>query len=469
MILRAILCASAILSACCLPCAAGESLDSPPYFDEVVARGNAAVPGLIAALGGPQAQWAAAALGRIGGPAAAKALLPHAAAKDGELRAAVAWALGQSGDSSAVQPLMKLPVDEYPPARAAAMWALGRLGDQAAASALRSGAGDADRNVRLAAVRGISEGKQPAFLAILAPRLDHEVRWEPEEQDDEDPEKPPVLVEKVHWAEPDTAVRLAVVQALGNLGVVDAVPALIFAMERETSFNRLAIVKTIESFGPRVSGVCLGRIVPTPYDEEAFKKRMPLLVTNGTLAVIAGRLGDERCVPALLKTLELPRGDLGRDKDLTELYIDTVKLLGKFRVERGARPMAALLKETRVDQLSAALQAALASIGRPAARPLAHNAADWRLAPIFLPLLRRPELRTATVRDTLMKFLAHESDEVRRQATETVGLYIFEGILNHYDIPLLTAMYLDPDRSVRQICAKWKKKIAERFGEGAVK
>ena len=451
-----------------------QSLDVPSYFEELVAKGNTGVNDLVAALQGPNADRAIAALGRIGSPAAVQALLPLAAAPEGETRAAAAWALGCCKDAAALPALLKLADDPHAPARAAAFWALGRLGDTKAFDVLRRAMQDRDRNVRLAAARGIGDGKQPAFLSALTPRLEYEVRMVAEEDPAAGtrakaaaakPAEPPKMVEKVFWTEPDPAVRLAVIQAMASLGMVDAVPAMIFAMEREISFNRVALVQAIESFGAPAASVCLGRIVPTPYTKDAFDKRMPLLINNGTLAAIAGRLGDARCVPYLLKTIELPKDKLGQDKDQTELYIRTVEQLGHYKVDQAARPLAELLKTTRVDQLSRVIQDAVVAIGRPAARPLARNAEDWSLAPVFLPLLRRPELRTPIVRDTLVKFLGHESDDVRREATDTLGLYIYEGVLDQYDIPLLEGMYLDPDRSVRQVCAMWKNKIAEKFGD----
>ena len=381
---------------------------------------------------------------------------------DGEMRAQAAWTIGSGDNRAAATSLVAFASDAYAPARAAAAWGLGRLGDAGASAALAQLLADTNRAVRLAAARAVGTGGQKSFFGLLAARLDYEVRMEPDEQDAKR------LVEHVYWREPDAGVRLAAIQSLGSLMVVDAIPALIYAMERENSYNRVALVSVIEGFGPTAAGVCLGRIVPTPYDKEAFDKRMPLLIENGTLAVIAGRLGDERCVPYLLKTLQIPRKGIGEDKDLTELYIDTVTLLGRFREEAAAEPLAALLKETRVRQLSEATQAALRAIGPAAAQPLAANADDWQLAPVFLPLLREPPLRSAAIHDTLVKFLASESDDVRREATETLGLYIHEGLFDEYDIPLLEAMYMDPDRTVRQICARWKEKINTKLGDGSV-
>ena len=63
------------------------------------------------------------------------------------------------------------------------------------------------------------------------------------------------------------------------------------------------------------------------------------------MAVIAGRLGDDRCVPYLRETLKLPRQRLGSDPVLTDLYIQTIDLLGHYHVERAAGPLVDLLKE----------------------------------------------------------------------------------------------------------------------------
>ncbi len=437
---------------------AAGSLDDPAEVDRLLRNKDpkAVVKKLIPELRGARKRRAVEILGRLGDPSAVPALLPLVKTTDGELKASVAYALGRCRSPQATPVLRQLAADTYAPTRAAAMWALGAFDSPETTRLLLRGLTDNDRTVRLATVRGISAGGHRRHVSLLIPRLDYQVRPEP------DKKNPELLVNTLYWSEPDAAVRLAVTQALQKLQVIDAVPAMIYAMERELSFNRLVLKQTIESFGPSAARTCLGRIVPTPYDREAFDKRMRLLINNGTLAVIAGRLGEPRCVPHLLKNLKLPRQKLGPDKDLTELYIDTVVLLGRYRVRQAADPLAVLLKQTRIKQLSEVLQLALRRIGRPAARPLARNADDWRLAPVFLPLLREPDLRTAKLRKHLLKFLAHESSQVRYEAVQTLGLYLHEGILDAYDMPLLEAMYTDPDRSVRQVCAKWKEKITEK-------
>ena len=139
--------------------------------------------------------------------------------------------------------------------------------------------------------------------------------------------------------------------------------------------------------------------------------------------------------------------------------------MGKFKVERSARPLAAMLREAETEALSAALQTALRRIGRPAARHLARHADKWELAPIFLPLLREPELRTAKLLPVLKLFIGHESSAVRLEAARTIGLYVHDGTLDEYEAVLLEMLQRDADRDVRQVVAAWREKIRTRYGE----
>jgi len=436
-------------------------LDDSARFEAVVKAGETALPDVTAALTGARPDLAVAAIGRMKLKQAASALLPLAGNEDGELRAAVAWALGESANPDAAAALDKLSADPYPPARVAAILALAHLQTGNLESRLRAALADPDERVRRAAVQAVQSTGNKSLIPLLLPMLTYEIQQVP---DPADKTAKPKMIDQVNWSEPSGSVRLAVIVALGQIKSVDALPALIDAMERAESFHRLAIIAAIKGTGPTAAPVCLGRIVPLPYDKEAFATRMPVLINNGTLAVIAGQLGDARCIDDLLNTMELPHATLGRDKDLTELYIQTVELLGHFKVDRAGRPIAVILKETRVSQLSDAAQAAIRSIGRPAARALAGNMDAWEVAPIFLELLREPQLQTVAARDGIIKYLSHESDEVRLEATRTLGLYLSEGLLDEYDTPFLDAMYLDPNREVRVACAQWQQKLNHKPG-----
>ncbi|HEY8666941.1 MAG TPA: HEAT repeat domain-containing protein [Tepidisphaeraceae bacterium] len=448
-------------------------LDDPQILTTVVKAGGDALADLAEALKGPRPDLAVRAIGQIKSLHATPLLLPLVKAEDGELRANVAWALGECGGTAAAYALGRMVGDPYPPVRAAAVLAIVKLNSAEARLALEHALTDKQETVRLAAVNAVRQRGGNDLFKVLIPLLNYRVDRVPEKKDDAGakPATPPAkpdpnvkikLVDEVTWAEPSPQVRLAVIQALTALKIPDALPPLIDAMERAESYNRLAIISGIEGFGKSAAPVCLGRIVPTPYDKEAFAERMPLLINNGTLAVIAGRLGDARCVPYLLKTLTMPRDELGKDKDLTELYIQSVELLGKYKVDRAARPLAELLKQSRIVQLAKVTEESLRQIGRPAARPLASNLDAWEIAPVFLELLREPELRTHAAREGIVKFLGDESDEVRLAATQTLGLYLYEGILDEYDQPLLDAMYLDSNREIRVACAQWQQKILQK-------
>lgn len=441
------------------------TLDESASFIALIQAGEAAVPDLTAALATPRAGLAVQALGQMRLKSATPALLPLLKSPDAELRAAAAWALGQCAAADTAPALAALVTDAHPLVRAAAVTALAQWPQADAAPAWRIALADADPAVRSAVVHAIRTSKRTELFPLLLPLLDYRLEKPVEKPGAKEKAS---LEEEVVWREPARPVRLAVIQTLGEFKVADALPPLIDALERETSFNRFAIIAAIEAQGPGAAKVCLGRIVPLAYDPETIKSRLPLLINNGALAIIAGRLGDDRCVPWLLNTLKLPRANLGKDKDLTELYLHTVELLGRYRADAAAEPLAQLLKESRSRQLSLNLETALRAIGRPAARPLARHLDAWQTAPLFLRLLREPELRTHAARDAIAKFLSHESDTVRLEATETLGLYLREGILDEYDTPLLEGQFYDSNREVRASCARWQAALAKKSG-GEVK
>ena len=436
-------------------------LENPAELQKLIAAGAKSLPALKEAVKGSRPDLAVHALGKIRSAKAVAILSPLAEAKDGELRALVAWALGKCATREATAVLVELARDPYHPVRAAGVMALAKLPGKEADEALRRAVRDPAASIRRSAVNAIHRNRRRDLFGLLLPLLDYRLVMQNEAAEG----KPSKLVEAVVWNEPAKHVRLAAIQALGALKVVDGLPSLIQALEREESFNRLRIIEAIEGFGETAASVCLGRIVPLPYDKQSLGKHLPILVNNGVLAVIAGTLGDERCVPMLLDTLKLPRQSLGRDKDLTELYIETVRLLGKFRVQKAARHLVELLKQTQVRQLSEATQEAVRNIGRAAARPLARNLDDWQMVPIFLPLLRQKELHTSAARESLIKFLGHESDDVRLEAVETLGLYLAEGVLDEYDLPLLESMALDHKAEVRARCEHWRKRVEQRIGD----
>ena len=444
------------------------AIDVAENLAAIKAAGKAALPDLLAAADSSKRKdLLTLAIGFAGDPQALPVLEKLAAIPDVDVRANAAWALGRTNSPKAVPLLVKLieesratPGGQF--IRQAAMVSLAAMPGPESLDACVKAVGDPDPDVRRAAITAIGKSGRKDTWRHLQPFLDYEMV---EEQVDDAPDgrkpgnEPPKLV--VQWRDPDPTLRYAAIEAINELRCIDAVPALATAMEREDSFNRLACVQAILNVGQAAAGVCLGRIVPISYEQKEVEQYWPEAINNGTLAVIAGKLGDERCVPHLRNTLRLPMRNLGNDKDLTELVIDSVRLLGTFKVEREAKRLAGMLKTCRIRQLSDALAEALTQIGPAAARHVARNLDDWQTAPVMLELLRREVFWTDEARDQLAAYLTHESDDVRRAATETFGLYLAKHVIEIYDYPLLKAQLLDPDPVARECAENWLKQLGD--------
>ena len=79
-------------------------------------------------------------------------------------------------------------------------------------------------------------GASQKLVRLLLPLLDYRIEIVPEKTDPDAAPQPadakPKLVEVIVWSEPDAQVRLSVIQSLGAIKSVDALPRLIDAMER---------------------------------------------------------------------------------------------------------------------------------------------------------------------------------------------------------------------------------------------
>jgi len=128
------------------------------------------IPSLLGTLvGGPNVgarDAAAAALGRIGGPAV-PALLERLGAPDPELRQTAASVLGVIGDRRAVPSLVARMADEDPNVRAAAAEALGKAGGGAAVEALHAALESDDATLRLTALEALVQQRACAPLSTM--------------------------------------------------------------------------------------------------------------------------------------------------------------------------------------------------------------------------------------------------------------------------------------------------------------
>ena len=198
------------------------------------ASGDAAVPTLLEALGGPQhavAGAAAAALVQVPGEAATKmiaAAIPDAAPP---MRLRLVAILGRRGDPAALPVLASAArPSRSADLREAAVRAMGEIGDSAAVPALASAAGAGGESVRAAAVAALSrlpgDDATPAVLAALnsaspgaRPALVRVLGYR------RDTRAAPAVVAAIR--DGDAAVRLAGIQAAGEMPAPAATPALL--------------------------------------------------------------------------------------------------------------------------------------------------------------------------------------------------------------------------------------------------
>lgn len=115
------------------------------------------------------------ALGKIGNPGAATALVPMLQDGDPRVRQWAAWALGQMGEGAsptAGQTLVRLLSDAAPPVRTAAAQALGELDATAEVTAsivarLKSGEDEARLAATLALIGRLNEDRVPIMAEVL--------------------------------------------------------------------------------------------------------------------------------------------------------------------------------------------------------------------------------------------------------------------------------------------------------------
>lgn len=171
--------------------------------------GNAAVPGLLDALGNSDwktRKFAAMGLGEVDqiielGKVIA-ALAGRLTDAHVEVRDRSAWALGEIEDASAVDPLLNALKDSEVRVRARAAWALGEIEDAAAVTGLVAALADSDATVREKSVWALGEIEAESALDGLVPLL----------------------------TDVDAKVRRQVVWALGEIESARAVPDLTRAL-----------------------------------------------------------------------------------------------------------------------------------------------------------------------------------------------------------------------------------------------
>jgi HEAT repeat protein len=223
--------------------------------------GNSAAPDevIAASLESPAARVREAAL-RAAGERDRRALRPRVErmlADEPDVAAMAAWTLGEYEQKASVPALRRALAHASPRVRTSAAWALGQVEDPAAAEDLeRLVARDDDRRVKLAAVRALGSLESPRSvptLARAAESADVELRYAALEalleMTHDDETLVPLFLGFV--ADPDAEVRERVIHALGEIGAVEAVPALKRALEDPHPEVRRAAVEALAEIDDR--------------------------------------------------------------------------------------------------------------------------------------------------------------------------------------------------------------------------
>lgn len=161
-----------------------------------------------------------AALGAIGGPAAATRLAGLATDADPATRFAAVRALGRSGAPEALSPLLEALAEGDVPLQVAALEAIGELGDARGGEALARRMDEPEREVRRAAAAALQQAAPPAAAGRLREALgDPDWRIRLAAARALARIAPPGVqqaLERTREADPDPLVRQAAAQALGE-------------------------------------------------------------------------------------------------------------------------------------------------------------------------------------------------------------------------------------------------------------
>lgn len=277
--------------------------------------------------------------------------LISALTRDSDLCGEVATALGKIGDPRAADALMGLLLDERAATRSAAVWALGKVGDGRAVgplAAVLATDGDADvceaaaeALVRLGDARGVVRGVPPLVLATRHhPQegvLDHESICELLVQAGA-PAVPP-LVELLQHGDPD--VQEVATRALAQLGDASAVVPLAAVLQSGGVSIRRAAAEALAKLGSVRAAEALVTALGDQ-DPDVRKTSASLLARSGP-----------RVVEPLV--LALGSGDSVRRRE-------AAKVLALLRAARAVEPLVAATEDP-VEEVRWAAANALLAIG----------------------------------------------------------------------------------------------------------
>lgn len=374
---------------------------SPRIAEALVAFGPAAVPALLALLGGEEGAgttaWAVRIMGRIGDPGSGPALIDQLRHRQDIVRVAAAEALGALGHLRASQPLIDAALrDPAPHVRAHAAAALGKLGDENAVEVLVAALADPDYGTRMRAAEAL-EMLRPRDTAPLERAL----------------------------RDANQEVRRRAALALDRLGFFESRLAGLVSDDREVSRAAYGDLMQLGRAG-------LADRIAAAVHHDDFRVRAQLVR-------VCGELGETRLGPLLLDLVDDPSWPV---------RARLAETLGRLRPPEAAGTLARLLADAEVVVRESAAEA-LAGYGKP------------ELKSVYPKLVEAFERGTMKMRVPIVEIFARLDDEpdtqvrllkVLEDPNEAVRLRALRALAERraqVDIAPLVAQLSDPSLAVR--------------------
>ncbi len=333
-------------------------------------------------------------LGQIGDKQAVESLSSALNDRDMNVQIAAAEALGQIGDKQAVESLISSLEDyEYEEVRFTAANALGRIGGDRAIAVLITMLEDEDRNVCEIAAQSLeNQGWQPdkdetgAFYWIAKQQWDKCIEiGKPAVQ-------PLISILMGYY---DTAVYIAVIEALEQIGDEQAIESLLRTLDSRYKDVRIAGIKALGQTGNE-QGV--ESLISSLKDSESEAR--------SAAAKALGQIGSDRAIADLIATLEdedrdvretaaqsLENLDWQPEKDKIGARYWIIKQQWEKCVEIGSPSVGLLITSLSATEDKKMRQSAIAALGQ---------IDDWRAVRLLINAL---EDKDANVRITAAKAL----------------------------------------------------------------
>jgi HEAT repeat protein/cyclophilin family peptidyl-prolyl cis-trans isomerase len=339
-------------------------------------------------------------------------------------------------------------------------YALQRLEDRRALAALITLAGDPNPYARAFAIKGLAALKERTALPVLMPMLSSGDRWVLIETIRAvgrigDPSAAEPLLKFVHDAATEPHVRLEAVNALGGIRATDVTETLLDMLAHPVPAIRASALKSIATLDTENFIAILSALDPDPHwtVRAALASVLGALPPDMALARLTVMLNDsdQRTIPSVLDALVKLKAPNAAAVLAEKLKADdpavraaAARGIAELKPANGAATLAAAIQSERDPNYTAraAMLAAIAKYGAPAATPVLRSALedrDWAI-----------RVRAAMLLKELDPAAAADVDQKIRPAPTTLTPDTYEAA-RLVDPSVSTQVYIETDRGMIQV------------------